>query len=365
MLGAADGVELGLEVRHDVACEEVVGAHDAFAVGPFVGEHHQAAEAVGAVQQALDHLDRIVGRADDGGAVLDGALGRLGRVGCGRAERVAEVVDLPGAVAVTALVHRALAVVGDVHRHHQPPLPAVDGLLGLLGELLDFGPLAGEVAAPVGQVDADAEQADAVLAGDLAPRGRDGAGRGHLEVRLGVGRELEARVDQLEPVGLAVDGAVVAQQCGDRLERLVHPPALGERVDAHHRGVGGERAGADAEHRAPVGHVIELDHAVGDDQRVVVGQADDAGAEADLPGAFGRGGDEDFGRGDQLPAGGVVLADPGLVEAEPVEVLDQFEVAVQRQRGVVPDAVEGRHEDSEVHSSRSGHVAPPLLPRLL
>jgi len=46
----------------------------------------------------------------------------------------------------------------------------------------------------------------------------------------------------------------------------------------------------------------------------------------------------------------VVLADPGLVVAEPVEVLDELEVALQRQRRVLPGGVEGGQEGSEAQS---------------
>ena len=53
------------------------------------------------------------------------------------------------------------------------------------------------------------------------------------------------------------------------------------------------------------------------------------------------------GRGDDLAARRVVLADPGLVVAELVEVHDQVEVALQRQRRVLAGRVERRHEDSE------------------
>src|SRR5438128_1974442 len=83
---------------------------------------------------------------------------------------------------------------------------------------------------------------------------------------------------------------------------------------------------------------------------MVVGQAGDAGAEPDVARALGGGGDEDLGRGDQLPAGRVVLADPDLVVAEPVEPLDQLHVAVHRERGVFAEAVEGGEEDAELHS---------------
>ena len=43
----------------------------------------------------------------------------------------------------------------------------------------------------------------------------------------------------------------------------------------------------------------------------------------------------------------VVLADPRLVEAEAVEVLDQLEVALQVERRVLPDRVHRRQEDPE------------------
>ena len=62
---------------------------------------------------------------------------------------------------------------------------------------------------------------------------------------------------------------------------------------------------------------------LGHPQRVVVGQRGHAGAELDVARALGGGGDEDLRRGDDLAAGRVVLADPRLVVAEAVEVLDR------------------------------------------
>ena len=46
-------------------------------------------------------------------------------------------------------------------------------------------------------------------------------------------------------------------------ERLVHAGPLGDGIDAHHHGVGDEGAGTGAEHGPTVGHVVELDEAVG------------------------------------------------------------------------------------------------------
>ncbi len=74
-------------------------------------------------------------------------------------------------------------------------------------------------------------------------------------------------------------------------------------------------AGADPNITRPAGHVVELVDPVGQHHRVVVGQGGDAGAQADVLGALGGGGDEQLGAGDQLVAGRVVLADPGLLDS--------------------------------------------------
>jgi len=60
---------------------------------------------------------------------------------------------------------------------------------------------------------------------------------------------------------------------------------------------------------------------------VVVWQARHARAELDVAGAVDRLGDRELRRGDDLHSSGMMLADPRLVKAEPVEPLDQFEVA--------------------------------------
>jgi hypothetical protein len=101
-----------------------------------------------------------------------------------------------------------------------------------------------------------------------------------------------------------------------------------------------------------------LHHAVGDYERVVVGQRNDAGAEADVFGAFGGGGDEDLGAGDDLEAAGVVLADPGLLIVQRVQVLEQFHIPFQGQNGVFRQAVERREEDA---AAKVGHVGAPVV----
>ena len=106
--------------------------------------------------------------------------------------------------------------------------------------------------------------------------------------------------------------------------------------------------------------MVELDHAVGDHEGVVVGEADDAGAELDVAGALGGGGDEEFGRGDGFPAGAVVFADPGFVVAQVVEPLEGLEVALEAEGGVFAQPVEGGQEDSKLHAWGRGIRVAPL-----
>src|SRR5207249_5580692 len=55
--------------------------------------------------------------------------------------------------------------------------------------------------------------------------------------------------------------------------------------------------------------------------------------------------DENFRRADDLEPGGMVLADPGLVKAEPVEPHRQFEIAVEAGRRVLLHRMERRQKD--------------------
>src|SRR5437762_8355150 len=64
-----------------------------------------------------------------------------------------------------------------------------------------------------------------------------------------------------------------------------------------------------------------------------------------MAGALGGEGDEDLRRRDDLVAGGMVLANPGLVKAELVEMDDQVEIALEALGRVLLIRVEGRQED--------------------
>jgi hypothetical protein len=170
------------------------------------------------------------------------------------------------------------------------------------------------------------------------------------KVRIGIGREMQPRLLELEPVGLHGDRLLALQQRHDGGERLLHAVALGRGIDAHHVGVGRQRARAAAQHGAAARHVVELHEAVRDHQRMVVRQAGHAGAQADEAGALDQRADEHLGRGDGLPARRVMLADPGLVVAQLVEPFDQLHVARHAQRRVLADPMERREKDAELQA---------------
>ena len=160
-------------------------------------------------------------------------------------------------------------------------------------------------------------------------------------------RRASCRVNQ----SVCLRHGLAAEQRHDRVERLVHARALHVGGDAEHVRVGGELSGPATEHGAPAREVVEQHEAIREHQRVVVGERVHAAAEPDVLGA-GRGrGDEHLGRRDDLEAARVVLADPDLVEAEAVEVLDQVEVALECERRVLPGRVERGHEESEAHAA--------------
>ena len=238
---------------------------------------------------------------------------------------------MPYSTSLRACSFVSARCIGPTSRHFD----AVGGVAVLVGDLVPRLPVRAErvEALPCGR--GDRQQPDAVRAGrDRAGR-RDGRRDRDLEVRFAVRLQLQARVLQREPVGLHRDG-LAAEQRHDRVERLVHPRPLPIGRDAEHVRVGRQLARPAAEHRAAAREVVEQHEAVGEHQRVVVRQRVHAGAEPDVLRAFRRRRDEHLRRRDDLVAAGVVLADPRLVEAEPVEVLDQLQVAFERERRVLP-----------------------------
>jgi hypothetical protein len=84
-------------------------------------------------------------------------------------------------------------------------------------------------------------------------------------------------------------------------------------------------------------------------ERVVIGDRDDAGAQPDMPRAFGQGRDEHFGRTDEFIAAGMVFPDPEFIEPQPVEQNAKLKVTLQRQRRIRSGRVIGSEEISEAH----------------
>ena len=162
---------------------------------------------------------------------------------------------------------------------------------------------------------------------------------------------------KLEPIALVGDGLVLGEEAQDDAQSLVHLFPLGGGVNPHHVSIAGQGPGPHAQHHSPVGHVVKLDHTVGHHEGVVVGQADDAGPQLDVARAFGGGGNEQFGRRDSLPAGAVVLADPGLVVTQVVQPLDQLHVPVHGQGRIFADSVEGPKEYAEFHAFGQVHCS--------
>ena len=142
-----------------------------------------------------------------------------------------------------------------------------------------------------------------------------------------------------------------------RLSSIARPLVL--RVDAEHLGVGGELPGPTPKDTRPRVRWSSCTMRDGEDQRVVVGERGHPGAEAEVLGALGGGGDELDRVGDDLPAGGVVLADPRLLDAELVEVLHQREVAVEGEGGVLVRGVERGEEDPEPQGPLGGDGVTP------
>ena len=62
------------------------------------------------------------------------------------------------------------------------------------------------------------------------------------------------------------------------------------------------------------------------------------------------------GRGDHLPAARVVLAEPELVEAEPVEVRGEVEVALELQGRALAERVVRGEEGAELEASHRGSL---------
>ena len=195
-----------------------------------------------------------------------------------------------------------------------------------------------------------------MLAGQSHAGRRLHGGNGGVHIGPLVRPQLQQSFLQLEPVTPVRDGFRFGEEAQNDAQGLVHAFPLQFVGNAHHVGVAGQRAGADAEQHAAIGHVVQLHHAVRHHQRVMIRQADHAGAQLDAVGALRRRGDEHLRRGDNLPAGAVVLADPGFVKPQLVQPFDEFKIALHSQRGVFANAVERAEEYAKLHSLGKRHI---------
>ena len=146
---------------------------------------------------------------------------------------------------------------------------------------------------------------------------------------------------EFEPITL-VRHDFARQQPHDDIERLFHHRALIRGLETEHVGIGLQRARPHSQHTAPARHVIELNHALGHHERVVIRKRNDTGSETDLPRALGGDRHEDLGRRDRLVARRVVLTNPRLVEAKSVQPLDELEVAIETTGRILIDRVKRR-----------------------
>ncbi len=100
--------------------------------------------------------------------------------------------------------------------------------------------------------------------------------------------------------------------------------------------------------------MVELDHALRDVERMVIGQRHDAGGEFDAMRPFTRGGEEHFRRGDHFPAAGMVFTTPEFVVAELVQTFDQVEVATELQHRMFADGMMRREEGAKIQTRHEG-----------
>ena len=170
---------------------------------------------------------------------------------------------------------------------------------------------------------------------------------------------MQPRLAHPIPVGLLGDD-LAGQKARDDVDRVRHAVALGLGIDAEHHRIRWQEAWPKAEHRPAARLVVELNDAVGHHQGMVVGQRDDPGAEPDVPGALGRGGDEQFGLPVDLIAARMVLADPRLGKAELVEPRHQLEIALHAEQRVLVVGMERRQEYPRAKCAKLGHAAPPV-----
>ncbi len=176
---------------------------------------------------------------------------------------------------------------GDVPAHQHPPVAAINGGAVSSGGLFGEPPLRRQRLQPVEARGCDGQHTGAVLAGQLHATGADARRSGHRHALLDR-KDLQGRLVECEPVALVGESFLAVEQADDHAHCFVLSIPEQHRADAHRAGVARQRAGAAAEHRPALRHVVELDQSLGDVERVVVRQRHHTRTEhdrvRDLPG---------------------------------------------------------------------------------
>ena len=243
---SADGGDRALEARHHVAREQLVALQRLLAVGPFMGAEQEAAEAAaGQLEQPLDALDRqsrAIRPASCPSSRPRAADRRRGRAAApasprSRSRSRAARLRAPGACASSSSSARCTLTTS----RHLPRSIVLPCLAAVSSPIFHCSAMA---SGPPGRPAPSESTPRPCLPAAVTPDGVMHARHGDREMRVGVGREVQPRLVQLEPVGLHRDRLVALEQRHDGVERLVHALALGAGLDAHHVGVGHERARA-------------------------------------------------------------------------------------------------------------------------
>src|ERR1700733_2611739 len=163
---------------------------------------------------------------------------------------------------------------------------------------------------------------------------------------------MQARVDQFPAFVLEIDRLVAFEQSHDHAEALFEQPPCVGLFDADHRPVGRQRAGSDAKHDAPAREMVEQDYALGDPKRIMIREADDAGAKLNVARPFRSHGHEDFGRSADLRSRRMMFAEPRFVIAAAIEPLDELKIALERERRIDARLMKGRQKDAKTKPMR-------------